>query len=326
MIYLEMARDEDHGGGTWGFTNCIWAPTRKENGALWPFWSKVAKVKEGDVILHLRGITPNASFLGYSIASGDGFETSKRPPSPGDWAFAKAFYRADLRSFTEFHEPVSLSGVFSARRSQLGAYFDANRQRRVGKANIFFVRQSGRLQCLNGAYLSEVDEDLLDALFGSGSRIVEPSEQRVVVSVETGFQISAVRTRLGQTRFAREVKALYRNQCCFPDCKVDDPQFLIGAHIARWSDNERLRGHLGNGLCLCLLHDKAFELGLFTLDQHFRIFVNPKKKQSDSHLVKALLEQQGQVIRLSEVAPLDESLLEHWIRVDIDPWFSDSQP
>src|SRR4051812_30536435 len=113
MIYLEMSRDEQHGGGTWGFTNCIWSPTEKrgERGS-WPFWEKVLQVREGDVILHLRGKTPNAHFVGYSTASGNGFRTTKRPPDPGEWGYASAFYRADLAGFTPFYEPVNLDLIF----------------------------------------------------------------------------------------------------------------------------------------------------------------------------------------------------------------------
>lgn len=98
-----------------------------------------------------------------------------------------------------------------------------------------------------------------------------------------------------------------------------DPRFLIGSHIARWSDNETLRGHLGNGLCFCLLHDKAFEIGLFTLDELFNVFVNPKQRGSESYINKALLADHGKQISLSAVEPLDDALLEHWIRVDIHP-------
>jgi putative restriction endonuclease len=153
MIYIEMSRDEDHGGGSWGFTNCVWAPTRKKGGPVWPFWSKVSLVKEGDIIIHLRGVSPRAYFLGYSVASGDGFRTTRRPPNPGVWAFAEAFYRADLAGFTEFHEPINLTRLIASRSDQLGKYFDANKKKKNTKANIFLVRQSERLQCLNGAYL-----------------------------------------------------------------------------------------------------------------------------------------------------------------------------
>jgi hypothetical protein len=48
MIYLEMSRDEAHGGGEWAFPYCIWAPAEKAGGGSWPFWHKVCDVRRGD--------------------------------------------------------------------------------------------------------------------------------------------------------------------------------------------------------------------------------------------------------------------------------------
>lgn len=319
MIYIEMARDETHGGGTWSFPNCVWAPTEKRGGGSWPFWSKVVQVQEGDTVLHLRGKSPHAYFVGFSTASGNGFETTRRPPDPKEWDYADRFYRADLSEFTPLHQPTNLSDLLVARRVELEAYFDANKALGSGRSNIFFVRQAGRLQCLNGAYLSDVDDELLTALFGSDGPINAPSNGSTVVSVQTGFQISTVRSRLGQARFAAEIKRAYGNRCCFPGCEVSDPRFLVGSHIARWSDNESLRGHMGNGLCFCLVHDKAFEIGLFTLSEQFRVFVNPRERSSDSAVVQELLAHHGEQITLAGIPPLDDALLEHWIRVDIEP-------
>jgi hypothetical protein len=320
MIYLEMSRDVQHGGGTWGFTNCVWAPTEKKGeGGSWPFWEKVLQVREGDTILHLRGVTPDAYFVGYSTASANGFRTSRRPPDPGEWGYAEAFYRADLTGYTPFHRPINLNDVFRGRATELNAYFGANKSRRANKSNVFFVKQSGRLQCLNGAYLSDVDEELLAALFGNSTGLNASGSGDFIVSVETGSQISMIRTRLGQSRFSEEIKKLYCNRCCFPGCKVTDPRFLVGSHIARWCDNVKLRGHLGNGLCFCLIHDKAFEIGLFTLDERSAVFVNPRERRSESTIVQNLINHHGEEIRRAMVAPLPDALLEHWIRVDIDP-------
>lgn len=319
MIYLEMARDEAHGGGTWAFLNCLWAPTKKRKGGAWTFWSKILQVREGDTVIHLRGVPPEANFVGYSVASGDGFETSRRPPDPGEWDFAERFYRADLANFTAFHRPVNLSEIFLSRQTELEEYFDRNKARGTHKTNIFYVRQDGRLQCLNGAYLSEVDEDLLTVLFGSEGAITAPETGAQVVSVETSSQIRAVQSRLGQAKFSREIKKLYANRCCFPGCAVSDPRFLVGSHIARWSDNKKLRGHLGNGPCLCLLHDKAFEIGVFTLDEKIRVFINPKERDAASLVVQEVKSHHGEQISLAEIVPTDDALLEHRIRVDIEP-------
>lgn len=318
MIFLEMSRVETHGGGTWAFPNCIWSPSEKESGGKWPFWEKVLAVKEGDIVIHLRGIQPNAQFVGFSRAAGDGFVTTKRPPDAGAWSFASAFHRADLTDYTPFHTPIDLTNVFAERRAELEAYFDANKAR-VERKNIFYVRQAGRLRCLNGAYLSEVEDELLIALFGG--RVVESPAQdaSAVVSVETGSQLRSIRARLGQTYFSKEIKKLYKNKCCFPSCGVDDPRFLVGAHIARWSDNETLRGQLGNGLCLCVFHDKAFELGLFTLNEQHRVYLNPREERAHSAVMKQLIPFKGKKITLAHVVPLDDALLEHWIRCDVSP-------
>jgi hypothetical protein len=319
MIYLEMSRDEQHGGGTWGFTNCVWAPTEKKGeGGSWPFWEKVLQVREGDIVIHLRGKS-DSHFVGYSIAAGDGFRTNKRPPNPGEWAFAEAFYRADLTGFTPFYESISLDQILREGGLALEAYFEANKIRRKAKNNLFFVKQRGQLQCLQGAYLSDVDDELLTVLFGNSTGLTTSDSGAVIVSVATGSQISTIRARLGQSRFSDAVKALYGNRCCFPGCDIADPRFLIGSHIARWSDNEVLRGKFGNGLCLCLVHDKAFELGLYTLDEHLAVFVNPRERETASVVVQNLLKQEGEKIRTSSVLPLPDALLEHWIRVDIDP-------
>lgn len=87
-----------------------------------------------------------------------------------------------------------------------------------------------------------------------------------------------------------------------------------------------LRDHLGNGLCFCLIHDKAFEVGLFTIDERLAVFVNPRESRSDSTIVQNLVSHQGENIRSARVAPLADALLEHWIRVDIDPLATWSEP
>jgi hypothetical protein len=319
MIYIEMSRDVRHGGGTWGFTNCVWAPTEKKGGGSWPFWEKVLQVREGDTIVHLRGVPPDAHFVGYSTASGDGFETTRRPPDPGEWSYAESFYRADLASFTPFHQAISLSRIFQDHAAELEVHFEVNKRRGAERANVFFVKQAGRLQCLNGAYLSDVDEQLLTVLFGDFDGLAASGATNGIVSVETGSQISAIRTRLGQSRFSDAIKELYGHRCCFPGCDIADPRFLVGAHIARWSDNEKLRGNLANGLCLCLIHDKAFEIGLFTLDERYCIYLNPRERSSDTAIVKKLISYEGQQIVTRAVLPSGDALVEHWVRVDIDP-------
>jgi len=212
-----------------------------------------------------------------------------------------------------------LDYVLKSQTAALNSYFDENKRPGRRKSNLFFVRQNGRLQCLNGAYLSDVDEELLSVLFPDPANIANASILGTI-AIETGVQIATIRARIGQARFSSEIRELYGHQCCFPDCGVTDDRFLVGSHVARWSDNETLRGNLGNGVCLCLLHDKAFEIGLFTLDEKRCVLVNPREKLGCSSIISDLIAHEGRPIRSAVNRLLDDALLEHWIRVDIDPY------
>src|SRR5829696_5989833 len=100
MLWLEMSRDEVHGGGSWAFGRSLWSPSHKTNDARWAFWDTLLHVETGDPVLHLRGKGHRAAFVAFSTAAADGFETSHRPPSPGVWSYARSFYRVPLRNFT----------------------------------------------------------------------------------------------------------------------------------------------------------------------------------------------------------------------------------
>ena len=323
MIYLEMTRDSTHGGGEWAFTYCVWSPAKKKGGSTWPFWRKILQVKDGDMVIHLKGKARKAAFIGYSFASGDGFETGARPPQPGEWGYSDRFCRANLKDFTPFHSEIALSDVFSTRRPELENYFEMNKSRKKEKANIFFVRQSNRLQCLNGAYFSDVEEELFKILFASEplqdtSHLPAAEQGNDTVTVPTGTQITAMQSRIGQFEFAKQVKNLYSNRCCVPGCSVSDPRFLVAAHIARWTDNEGRRGDLSNGLCLCLMHDKSFELGLFSLDDQLNIFVNLNMRNKQEPHLHHLVSQHGKKMRLAKIVPSLGALREHWERTEID--------
>lgn len=316
MIYLEMSRIESHGGGDWSYPLCIWAPAKKASGDRWPFWSKILDVRKGDTVLHLRGIPPRASFTGYSTVASPGFETSSRPPDPGEWSFSQKYVRADLESFVPFDTPLNLGDIFRRRATELIAYLEGRKTGKSSRRNLFFVRQSGRLQCLNGAYLSNVDTELFEILFDREAPKSSGSSGLSIVYTSTAM--ANLRVRVGQSQFADEVKRNYRDRCCFPNCAICDSRFLVGSHIARWADDESLRGHVGNGLCLCVTHDRAFELGLFTLDQQLRVVLNPKEPLA-AEPMKSLEAAAGARILLSENPPNQKALQAHWERIGFDP-------
>jgi hypothetical protein len=71
-------------------------------------------------------------------------------------------------------------------------------------------------------------------------------------------------TRRFQSFFRRAVLSSYRSSCCI--CGLDLLNLLIASHILPWSEREESRTDPRNGLCLCALHDRAFDSGLVSVD------------------------------------------------------------
>lgn len=281
----------------------------------------------GKLYLVLEQATPSctsegggneAAFVGFSAASTNGYETAERPPDPTEWGSAQTFYRARLQDFTPLSSPIPLGEVFSKRDAELRAYYLSNRTAQE-KERLFFVVQAGRLQCLNGAYLSQVSAELARLLLDEPMYSPQQSTHSLLRESDTGEQLRTLRTRVGQSEFSGRVRENYGMRFCFPDCDVAECAFLRGAHIARWADAPALRGDLSNGLCLCLMHDGAFEVGSFTVDLQYRVWVNPDRTTQSPWSTKHLLPCNGHQLRLGNVLPSKEALRNYWSRIDSRP-------
>lgn len=87
-----------------------------------------------------------------------------------------------------------------------------------------------------------------------------------------------VKQRVGQRFFRKAVLSSYENTCCITGINLDT--LLIASHIKPWkvSDDKTEKINPSNGLCLNALHDKAFDKGLITIDNNYRIIVSSKLK------------------------------------------------
>ncbi len=86
--------------------------------------------------------------------------------------------------------------------------------------------------------------------------------------------------RQGQNFFHDAVFSAYNSTCCITGINV--PELLIASHIKPWakSDDKTEKANPRNGLCLNALHDKAFDIGLITLDKNYTIIVSSKLKKA----------------------------------------------
>jgi putative restriction endonuclease len=322
VIWLEMSRNEEHGGEGWNFAECLWAPSRKVNGARWPFWESLLQVEEDDLVLHLRG-KRNPQFVGFSIAVEGGYETTRRPTEPEQWDYAESFFRVALRDFSPFKLPIDLKDVFRFNERELKEYRNKNRELPADqRRHIFYAVEDDKLRRQESAYLSEVDSELLGILLGCYFKGEQaPSQPALLVDVETGQQLRQTRARIGQQAFSEVVKANYGLKCCFPECHIDEERFLVGSHIARWNDAPELRGDMSNGICLCLMHDRAFELGLFTITSEHMIWVSKDKIHQSKWALQNLLPFHSHSMRSGSVLPSEQALRYHWERIGYTPGY-----
>lgn len=113
-----------------------------------------------------------------------------------------------------------------------------------------------------------------------------PSERSATVSV-----------RLLQSFFRRTVLASYNSACCV--CGLNIRSLLIASHIIPWSINESARSEPENGLCLCSIHDRAFDRGLIAVSEEFQLIVARKIIPSKQRFVRtALVEFHGQPLQM----------------------------
>lgn len=84
----------------------------------------------------------------------------------------------------------------------------------------------------------------------------------------------STKVRLGQRFFRQSIMANYRERCCV--CGIPIPELLVASHIVPWKDREDLRLNPSNGLCLCALHDKAFDRGFLTIDNDYAVIISSK--------------------------------------------------
>src|SRR5829696_292708 len=102
---------------------------------------------------------------------------------------------------------MPLRDVFARRDAELRSYFVRNRGA-AQKERLFYVIQGGRLQCLNGAYLSEVSGDLARLLLDRAGHAPKRS-LAVVREASTGERLRELLARVGQREFSDLVRENY---------------------------------------------------------------------------------------------------------------------
>jgi putative restriction endonuclease len=169
---------------------------------------------------------------------------------------AVAMKLSNFASFDPVHQSRGVKGLINASRAdrEIWEEFNNNWNKAAIESQLTLWKQ-GQVEIPIEQYIDASNEAAIDW----NSR---PSETERTVKV-----------RLGQSFFRKTILASYRETCCV--CGLPISLLLIASHIIPWEEREDLRLNPHNGLCLCAIHDKAFDKGLMSIRGNYHVEVSP---------------------------------------------------
>ena len=195
------------------------------------------------------------------------------------------------------------------------ASFDPAHQKRKVKGLSNASRQDKAIWDEFNADTNRLAQESEEAALRLGGLPLEPIEELVEIPSGPSEKDLIRPVRLLQSFFRRTVLASYKFTCAF--CGLEFPALLNASHIIPWNASVELRGDPRNGLCLCTLHDRAFDRCLMSVDTKRRITISPRLKlKPENRLHKAaFLALKGREIMMPEkFEPLKSSLEHHFER------------
>jgi len=100
-----------------------------------------------------------------------------------------------------------------------------------------------------------------------------------------------VKSRVNQHFFRKMILASYNSKCCITGLPLE--KLLVASHIIPWAKDSKNRLNPQNGLCLNALHDKAFDAGLLTIDESYRVVLSKEILDLNDKNVKLIQDTEG---------------------------------
>lgn len=196
---------------------------------------------------------------------------------------AVAMKLVNFASFDPVHQARQVKGLSNAGRAdrEIWDEFSANPEQ------IAFDSQQALLEITKADAETILEPEVYENEFKELSLPSGPTETTRLV-----------RTRLVQGFFRDAVLASYNYSCAV--CALDLAELLTASHIIPWSKNVERLADPRNGLALCALHDRAFDRGLFTLDDSLHVLLSAKAQTQTENPMRlvALYEMAGRPITL----------------------------
>jgi len=164
-----------------------------------------------------------------------------------------------------------------------------------------------------------VECELLRRNLNAGAPAIDEADEQLVPEDFTGETKKVItEQRIKQNFFRRAVLSSYHGRCCMSG--LSEQRLLIASHIVPWSKDKANRLNPSNGLCLSAIHDRAFDKGLITLTDDFKIVVSDEIKRLDEHFIKSVISSlHGRQIELPErFMPSIEFISRHRTNLFVD--------
>ncbi|WP_205254483.1 MULTISPECIES: HNH endonuclease signature motif containing protein [Halorussus] len=179
----------------------------------------------------------------------------------------------------------------------------------MAKQRVNWLRSMGLVEKRGGEY----------ALTDDGLQFVENAVEEWANSDWTP-SVSDAGMRAGTyeaTAYARSVDpefratVLSRHDRTCPVSGVDHPGLLDVAHVLPWSDYPEHRADLSNVLALSKTHHAAFDRELFTIDQDYRLCVNPNFETQSNLLQRTIIDREGERISIPDDSLKPQYVAQH---------------
>jgi len=137
--------------------------------------------------------------------------------------------------------------------------------------------------------------------------LIEPEE---VKHLEGKEKEAIVKIRINQSFFREMILASYRSR--YAICSLPESNLLVASHIIPWSVDVSLRMNPQNGICMCVLHDKAFDKGLITIGDDYILMLSTtiRKLYNEPSVQRGFISYESNRIKLPDKFLPDKKFLE----------------
>ncbi len=158
--------------------------------------------------------------------------------------------------------------------------------------NFSSLDPSIRRRGLKGAnHTSKLDEEIWYEFFDNLSELAFESEallakyanQNIIETTNIYYadlpkegkeRKSIIKSRVNQSFFRRMILSSYENKCSITGLPITE--LLVASHIVPWANDTNNRMNPCNGICLNALHDRAFDKGLITITNDYKLVISKR--------------------------------------------------